>query len=72
MSKEKLPPTNEFCIAFWTPPSGYIRAVKITIEVDVMDAMDTARIDLRDHPLYPHLEQYVRSNPSGRPRNDNF
>jgi hypothetical protein len=60
-----LPPSNTFCISFETRGlKGYnIKAVKITIEEDVMDALDTARIDLADHPLYKQLQQYVKANP---------
>jgi hypothetical protein len=59
-----LPPTNTFCISFETRGlKGYIKAVKITIEEDVMDAMDECRIDLADHPLYKQLQQYVKANP---------
>jgi hypothetical protein len=59
-----LPPTNTFHISFDTKnAAGYIRTVKVTIEHDVMDAMDTARIDLADHPLYADLQRYVLANP---------
>lgn len=61
----KLEPTNVFCVAFDTQKlKGYIETVKVTIENDVMDSMDTARVDLCDHPLYPQLERYVLENPS--------
>ncbi|MCP5340407.1 MAG: hypothetical protein H7A16_09575 [Sinobacteraceae bacterium] len=56
------PPTNEFHIKFDTMPGGYIKTVKVTIEEDVMDAADSARIDLADHPLYRALQEYVRNN----------
>jgi hypothetical protein len=64
----KLEPTNVFCVAFDTQKlKGYIEAVKVTIETDVMDAMDSARVDLCDHPLDPQLERYVLENPSAPP-----
>lgn len=62
MSKT-LPPTNTYQIRFWTTQDGYLRTVQVTIEEGVMDAMDTARIDLADHPLYKDLQTYVRENP---------
>jgi hypothetical protein len=59
-----LEPTNTFHISFNTSgKSGYITTVKVTIERDVMDSMDTARIDLADHPLYKDLQRYVLANP---------
>lgn len=61
-----VPPTNTFQIRFWTTDVGYIRTVQVTIEEGVMDAMDSARVDLCDHPLYKDLERYVKENPSGR------
>jgi hypothetical protein len=58
-----LPPVSTYCIAFETmPKEGYIKVTKITIEEDIMDATDVARIDLCDHPLYPILKQYVKDN----------
>lgn len=56
-------PNKEFHIKFDTVPGGYIKTVKITIEEDVMDAADSARIDLADHPLYKDLQAYVLNNP---------
>ena len=62
--KAPLPPTNKFQIAFEVEgQGGYIKTVQITIENDVMDAMDHARVDLADHPLYKQLQTYVRNNP---------
>lgn len=60
---EKLPPTNTFHIQFETTDSGYLKTVKVTLEHDVMDSVDVARIDLANHPLYKQLQQYVLSNP---------
>jgi hypothetical protein len=63
----KLEPTNTFHIAFDTKhAAGYIKTVKVTIENDVMDSMDTVRVDLCDHPLYPDLERYVLGNQNRR------
>lgn len=64
MSKQ-LPPTNVFHIKFDTMTSGCLKTVKITIEEDVMEPLDTARVDLADHPLYLDLQQYVLSNLRG-------
>jgi hypothetical protein len=59
-----LPPTNVFHISFETKGhAGYIKAVKVTIEHDVMDTMDEVRVDLADHPLYRALQSYVKGNP---------
>lgn len=58
-TSKPLPPTNEFHIQF-----GYIKAVKITIEEDVMvDLDEEVRVDLADHPLYKALQNYVKANP---------
>lgn len=58
---------NVFHINFKTKGNGgYIHTVKVTLENDVMDSMDTVRIDLADHPLYKDLQEYVLMNP--RPR----
>ena len=66
---DKLPPTNVFHVAFDTRSHRpFIKTVKITIEDDVMDDMDTARIDLADHPLYADLQEYVLMNPRPRKR----
>ncbi|TXH35320.1 MAG: hypothetical protein E6Q98_16135 [Rhodospirillaceae bacterium] len=60
-----LKPANTFHISFDTKSVGpaFIKTVKVTIEEDVMDQDDAVRIDLADHPLYPALQAYVRSNP---------
>lgn len=70
---DSLQPTNVFCVAFETRDpktgkqhAGYVKAVQVTIEHVVMDTMDSARVDLADHPLYAELERYVLSNPSRR------
>lgn len=64
MSASKPPPTDTFHVSFETKGhAGYIKTVKVTIEEDVMDSMDTARVDLADHPLYKKLQDYVRANP---------
>lgn len=65
MSTKPLEPTNVFHISFNTVGNaGYIKAVKVTIEEDMLPATDEEfRIDLADHPLYKALQRYVRSNP---------
>ncbi len=62
-STAKPAAVNTFHVAFRTTSEGYLKTTKITIEEDVMDAMDSARIDLAEHPLYPDLQAYVRNNP---------
>lgn len=54
---------REYYIAFDTLPDGYLKGVKVTIEEDVLDAMDTVRIDLANDPLYKKLKTYVKNNP---------
>lgn len=64
----KLEPTNIFQVSFDTKKlHGYISTVQVTLENGVMDAMDSARVDLCDHPLYKDLERYVLENPSAPP-----
>ena len=41
---------------------GFIAGVKITIEPAHLAMDESTRIDLTEHPLYPHLRQYVLSN----------
>lgn len=56
---------NVFHVAFDSAgKSGYMLGVKITIEQELVEPDATYRIDLRDHPLYKKLEQYVKANPS--------
>ena len=60
----KLP----YCISFDTQDMpGKIVAVGVQLNTIIMKDTDRVRIDLVDHPLYPALEKYVKSNPS-RPR----
>ena len=60
-------PRGEYMIAFDTAghEHGFIPAVKITIEPAHLAMDESARVDLTDHPLYPHLRQYVLSNLKG-------
>ena len=46
--------------------SGYINTVDVELSEGVMDALDQARIDLMDHPLYAQLQEYVLNNPVPR------
>lgn len=58
-------PRGEYIIAFDTDAAkatGIITGVKITIEPTTLGPEESTRIDLLDHPLYPHLRQYVLSN----------
>jgi hypothetical protein len=66
-------PPGVFHIAFDTRATpGYIRSVKVTIEVDMLpddhmvadkSLMARYRVDLCDHPLYADLQRYVKANP---------
>ncbi|WP_421793978.1 hypothetical protein [Hydrocarboniphaga effusa] len=58
-----LPPAKEYFIAFNTTPAGYLKGVKVTIEEEVVELDESVRVDLADHPLYRHLQSYIRSNP---------
>jgi hypothetical protein len=65
MSDQQLPPCKEFYVSINTKKDavvGVIRGVKITIEEDIIGLDEEVRIDLADHPLYPHLQQYVLAN----------
>lgn len=39
-----------------------IVCIKVEITKLVIGPNDQVRVDLADHPLYPHLEQYVLAN----------
>lgn len=57
-----------YCVAFDTRnAAGLVRAVKVTIEITTIDAAESARLDLRDHPLMPYLQRYVLDNLTDRP-----
>ncbi len=58
-------PKGEYMIAFNTGhagDTGFIDAVKITIEPAHLGMGEETAINLAEHPLYPHLRQYVLSN----------
>jgi len=58
-----------FGIAFDTlEMPGKIVATTVELGKWVMTEKDTINVALCDHPLYPALEQYVRSNPSSQPK----
>jgi hypothetical protein len=63
-----LKPTNTYCIAFDTMDMpGKIVATQITLETVVFgNPKDVFRIDLKNHPLYYQLVDYVKSNPIKR------
>lgn len=70
-------PPKAFHIAFFTKqhppetgsiPPGWMSAVKVTLEMDALPPEDGPlaekfNVDLADHPLYKHLQRYVRGNP---------
>lgn len=72
---ETLPnrvPKGEYHISFDTRGTpGFIRAVKVTVEIDMIpddsglpqDMQEKYRVDLADHPLYAELQRYVKANP---------
>lgn len=56
-----------YCISFETKEMpGKIVAVSVALDKVIMRDIDTARVDLVDHPLYEKLEQYVLANPSAK------
>lgn len=61
------PPTmadKVFCVSFETKGlAGHVKAVKVTIEEDIVLVDEAVLVDLADHPLYAALQHYVRSNP---------
>jgi hypothetical protein len=65
----QLPLDNTFGISFDTDAvkaTGIIKFVKVTICEDTLDSDDSVFVNLCEHPLYPKLEQYVKSNLSKR------
>lgn len=42
---------------------GRIECVTVALDKVLIGPNDTIRVDLRDHPLYPKLAEYVRLNP---------
>lgn len=60
-----IAPPQSYCIAFDTKSTlGFIRAVKVTLETDMIAPDDEKhRVDLKAHPLYSHLKAYVKANP---------
>jgi hypothetical protein len=56
-------PAVTYQVQFKTVAGGYITTVDVTLSEGVMDIIDTARVDLADHPLYPALQRYVLDNP---------
>jgi hypothetical protein len=42
---------------------GKIEAITVALDKIYMSETDEVRVDLADHPLYRHLEAYVRANP---------
>ncbi len=58
-------PKGEFMIAFDTSAvksAGAIHGVKVTLEIGTLMSEESAAVNLTEHPLYPHLRQYVLSN----------
>lgn len=69
MTSPNLPPDGAFAISFEldaVKSTGIIKFVKVVLTEDTMDAEDKVFVNLCEHPLYPKLEQYVKSNLSRR------
>lgn len=67
MKKVEVEYTDTFHIEFETKEMpGAIVATEIIIRKRILREKDVARLDLREHPLYPKLERYVKDNPSGK------
>lgn len=68
MSKSPLPPADTFAIEFFTKEvPGFMTVYEVTLRrrhIPNSQADSTSfRIDLRDHPIYPALQRYVKANP---------
>jgi len=54
-----------YCVSFDTKEiPGKIACVRVSLDKIFIGMNDSVRIDLVDHPLYGHLERYVKDNPS--------
>lgn len=59
---------KRYSISFDTKEApGRVKAVWVEMGEWFMRDGNVASVNLVDHPLYPHLEAYVKANPSGRP-----
>jgi hypothetical protein len=47
---------------------GKVVAVSVALDKLIMRQTDSVRVDLCDHPLYPHLQRYVLANPVPDPK----
>lgn len=57
-----------YCLSFDTKEiPGKIVAIQVTLDKFIFGPNESVRVDLVDHPLYHHLETYVRNNPSRKP-----
>lgn len=45
---------------------GRLSCVSVELDRILLSSHEHMRVDLADHPLYPHLQEYVLDNP--RPR----
>ena len=43
---------------------GKVIAVTVALDKKIINDTDEIRLDLVDHPLYRHIEDYVLANPS--------
>lgn len=64
-----LPADNTFGISFDTAAvqkTGILKAVMVTLKEDTLAPEESVHVNLCEHPLYPKLVQYVKSNPPRR------
>jgi hypothetical protein len=56
---------HKYCISFDTEEMpGKLIGISVALDKIFIGPNDTVRIDLRNHPLYEHLECYILNNPS--------
>lgn len=58
------PPDHEYFVAFYTKdcPAGKLDCVRVRLDMVRRGKEDTFDIGLRDAPLFPELQQYVKEN----------
>lgn len=61
--------SKRFYVSFDTKSfPGKIMAIGVELHNELVRDHDKSfAINLSDHPLYPHLEKYVKNNPSKQP-----
>ena len=57
---------KKYAIAFDTKEfEGRVVMIEVTLNKRLMTRTEKAALDLCDHPLYHHLQEYCRNNPPG-------